>query len=82
MRYFLTGATGFIGGRLAAQLRAADHEVVALVRNPNKAESQNLLAPTAERAGLRAFAHRSSDPGASELSARGTSCVRRSHLPR
>lgn len=39
MRYFLTGATGFIGGRLAAQLRAADHEVVALVRNPNKAES-------------------------------------------
>lgn len=39
MRYFLTGATGFIGGRLAAQLRAAGHEVVALVRNPTQVES-------------------------------------------
>ena len=37
MRYFLTGATGFIGGRLARQLRAAGHEVVALVRDPPRA---------------------------------------------
>lgn len=34
MRYFITGATGFIGGRLARRLRDAGHEVVALVRTP------------------------------------------------
>jgi nucleoside-diphosphate-sugar epimerase len=33
----VTGATGFIGGRLAAQLRARGDEVVALVRSPAKA---------------------------------------------
>ena len=37
MRYFVTGATGFIGGRLVRQLRAAGHEVRALVRTPSKA---------------------------------------------
>ncbi|MBL7826907.1 MAG: NAD-dependent epimerase/dehydratase family protein [Saprospiraceae bacterium] len=37
MKYFLTGATGFVGGELARQLRAAGHEVIALVRNPGKA---------------------------------------------
>jgi len=39
MKYFLTGATGFIGGRLAQQLRQAGHEVIAIVRNPDKAQS-------------------------------------------
>ena len=39
MRYFLTGATGFIGGRVARQLREAGHEVVAVVRDPAKAGS-------------------------------------------
>ena len=34
MRFFLTGATGFVGGALAKQLRAAGHEVHALVRHP------------------------------------------------
>lgn len=38
MNYFLTGATGFIGGRLARQLREAGHEVRALVRDPRKAD--------------------------------------------
>lgn len=37
MRYFITGATGFIGGRVAQQLVAAGHEVRALVRTPSKA---------------------------------------------
>jgi nucleoside-diphosphate-sugar epimerase len=37
MRYFITGATGFIGGRVAAHLRAKGHEVVALVRDRDRA---------------------------------------------
>lgn len=37
MRYFVTGATGFIGGRVVRLLRAAGHEVDALVRFPSKA---------------------------------------------
>jgi nucleoside-diphosphate-sugar epimerase len=38
MRYFLTGATGFIGARVARQLVEAGHEVVAVVRSPTKAQ--------------------------------------------
>jgi dihydroflavonol-4-reductase len=37
MRAFVTGATGFIGGHLARMLRERGDEVVALVRNPDKA---------------------------------------------
>ncbi len=40
MRYFVTGATGFIGGHVAARLSARGDEVVALVRSPEK---QSLL---------------------------------------
>ena len=38
MKYFITGATGFIGGRVARQLVAAGHEVVAVVREPERAD--------------------------------------------
>lgn len=38
MKYFLTGATGFIGGRVARQLVEAGHQVTAIVRNPVKAQ--------------------------------------------
>lgn len=60
MRYFITGATGFLGGRIAHQLRAAGHEVVALVRSPQKAAALAAdgvtLAPgdVTDRASLRA----------------------------
>jgi nucleoside-diphosphate-sugar epimerase len=37
MRVFVTGATGFIGGELARQLRARGDEVLCLVRTPEKA---------------------------------------------
>lgn len=37
MKFFLTGATGFVGGALARALRAQGHEVAALVRTPAKA---------------------------------------------
>ena len=37
MRYFVTGATGFIGGEVTRRLLAAGHEVVALVRDPARA---------------------------------------------
>jgi nucleoside-diphosphate-sugar epimerase len=38
MKYFLTGATGFIGAHVARQLAQTGHEVVAVVRSPEKAQ--------------------------------------------
>jgi nucleoside-diphosphate-sugar epimerase len=39
MKVFLTGATGYIGGSVAAKLLAADHRVVGLVRSKEGAAS-------------------------------------------
>jgi nucleoside-diphosphate-sugar epimerase len=36
-RYFVTGATGFLGGELTKQLISRGHQVVALVRDPSRA---------------------------------------------
>lgn len=46
MKYFITGATGFIGGDLARQLREAGHEVIAVVRNPARAQTLSQLGVT------------------------------------
>ena len=46
MKYFITGATGFIGGQLARQLREAGHEVTAVVRSPAKAQDLVQLGVT------------------------------------
>lgn len=39
MRIFITGATGYIGGALAARLVAAGHRVTGLTRDPARAEA-------------------------------------------
>jgi nucleoside-diphosphate-sugar epimerase len=46
MRYFVTGATGFIGGYVAEQLAAGGHEIVALVRDPRRAVHLKKLGAT------------------------------------
>ncbi|WKZ48072.1 MAG: NAD-dependent epimerase/dehydratase family protein [Anaerolineales bacterium] len=38
MKYFITGATGFVGGEIVRQLVKAGHEVRAVVRDPQKAK--------------------------------------------
>ena len=44
MKYFVTGATGFVGGVLARRLREAGHEVHASVRSPEKAKELESIA--------------------------------------
>jgi len=43
MKYFLTGATGFLGGMLARQLREDGHDVHASIRSPQKASELQSL---------------------------------------
>src|SRR5205807_2408035 len=42
-KYFVTGATGFIGGRVVRQLIEAGHKVIAVVRNPSRAQDLRAL---------------------------------------
>lgn len=42
-RYLVTGATGFLGGELVKQLIGRGHQVVALVRSPDKASFLKIL---------------------------------------
>ena len=46
MKFFVTGATGFIGGHLAQKLIAQGHQIVCLVRSPAKAEALAKLGAT------------------------------------
>src|SRR3954452_12006306 len=39
MKIFCTGASGYIGGSVAAHLVAAGHQVTGLVRSPEKADA-------------------------------------------
>ena len=43
MKYFVTGATGFVGGVLARTLRAKGHDVHASIRTPEKAKELQAL---------------------------------------
>ena len=42
-KHFVTGATGFIGGRVVRQLIEAGHKVFAVVRNPSRAQDLRAL---------------------------------------
>ena len=59
MEIFLTGASGYIGGTVAARLIAAGHRVRGLVRSAEKAETVKRLGlepvmGTLDDAGLHA----------------------------
>ena len=53
MRAFITGATGFVGGRLAERLRQRGDEVVCLVRSPEKAKALEAAGCTLVRGDLK-----------------------------
>ena len=53
MRAFVTGATGFLGGRLVAKLRARGDEVVALVRREVDLDAELVHGDLSDRNELR-----------------------------
>jgi nucleoside-diphosphate-sugar epimerase len=59
MKFFVTGATGFIGGHLCRRLLAEGHEVSALVRSPDKARGLTAAGAVMVRGDLSVFR----DPG-------------------
>ncbi|WP_410959317.1 SDR family oxidoreductase, partial [Salmonella sp. SAL4433] len=46
MKAFLTGATGFVGSRVAKKLRERGDDVVCLVRRPQKAAELEAIGCT------------------------------------
>src|SRR2546426_7204903 len=55
-KYFVTGATGFIGGRVTRQLVAAGHNVVAIARSPESARDLESIGVDVRRGDI-------TDPG-------------------
>jgi nucleoside-diphosphate-sugar epimerase len=53
MKAFITGATGFVGGRLAKKLRERGDDVVCLVRSPEKSSALEALGCTLVRGDLK-----------------------------
>ena len=46
MKYFVTGATGFVGSHVARQLVEQGHEVVVSARTPSKARDLAAMGVT------------------------------------
>ena len=60
-KYFVTGATGFIGGAIVKQLIGRGHKVVALVRSPEKAAMLKALGVEMHTGDITRYHHTTSD---------------------